>query len=465
MRISLSRISLTAVAGVLLGMAGFTAVRAQTQVADKIIAVVGKSRIILKSELDVQAAEMKRQDPNFNDSMKCFMLQQMMIRKLLVEQAERDSVIVSDDEVEGTLENRLRYFIRMYGSKEKLEQSSGKTVYQIKDENREVVREQMLAEKVEGQLMQNIKITPAEVRVFYERIPKDSLPFFPASVEMGQIVIMPPVSAELDDYARSKLADIRKQIVEEGKSFEAMAGLYSDDGTRDNGGDLGSMTRGDYVPEFAAAAWKLQNGEISPIVKTSFGYHIIQMVQRQGEAAHLRHILIRPERSAADYRATLAKLDSIRTQLTAGKLTFPEAVGKFSTDENSKLTGGMITDPNTNATQLEVEKLDPALALMIDSLKPGMYSSPQEFMNQTGEKACRIVYMKTRTEPHKANLKDDYSRIQDVALAQKKSMKLEKWVTEKLPTYYIRIDPAYQTCGPLQKWAAQAATSGDKPRE
>lgn len=460
MRISLSRISLSAMAGVLLGMAlPGTSSAQQTQVADKIIAVVGKSRIILKSELDVQAAEMKRQDPNFNDSMKCFMLQQMMIRKLLVEQAERDSVIVSDEEVEGTLENRLRYFIRMYGSKEKLEQSSGKTVYQIKDENREVVREQMLAEKVEGTLMQNIKITPAEVRVFYEKIPKDSLPFFPASVEMGQIVIMPPVSAELDDYARSKLADIRRQIIEEGKSFEAMAGLYSDDGSRDNGGDLGSMTRSDYVPEFAAAAWKLQNGEISPIVKTSFGYHIIQMVQRQGEAAHLRHILIRPERSAADYRASLVRLDSIRTALTTGKLTFPEAVGKFSTDESSKLTGGMITDPNTNATQLEVEKLDPALALMIDSLKPGMYSAPQEFMTQTGEKACRIVYMKTRTEPHKANLQDDYSRIQDVALAQKKSQKLEKWITEKLPTYYIRIDPAYQTCPPLQKWAAQAQVS------
>lgn len=461
MRISLSRIALTT-AVLLLALAGFTTAHAQSMVADKIVAVVGKSRIILKSELDIQAAEMKKQDPTFNDSMKCLLLQQLMIRKLLVEQAERDSVVVSDEEVDGTLENRLRYFIRMYGSKEKLEQVSGKTVYQIKDENRDVVKEQMLAEKVESTLMQNVKITPAEVRVFYDKLSKDTLPFFPATVEMGQIVIMPPVSPELDAYARQKIADIRKQIVEDGKSFETMAGLYSDDGSRDNGGDLGSMNRSDLVPEFSAAAWRLQNGEISQIVKTSFGYHIIQMVQRQGDAAHLRHILVRPERSAADYRAALTRLDSIRTALVTGKITFPEAVGKYSTDEAAKLTGGMITDPTTNATQMEVEKLEPALALMIDTLKPGMYSVPQQFINQSGETACRIVYMKTRTEPHKANLTDDYSRIQEVALAQKKNQKLEKWVMEKLPTYYIRIDPEYQACTNLQKWKLQGDQGDSK---
>ena len=422
--------------------------------ADKIVAAVGKSRIILASELEAEAAQQRQQDPSFSDSMKCMLLQQMMTRKLLVEQADRDSVTVSDEEVDGNMENRMRYYIRLYGSRERLEQLTGKTLYQIKEDNREQIREMLLAERVQGTLMNSVKVTPADVRGFYERIPQDSLPFFPATVEMGQIVVDPAVSTELDAYARQKLEDIRKQIVTDGKSFEALAGLYSDDpGSRDNGGDLGSVSRTDVVPEFAAAAFRLQNGEISPIVKTKFGYHIIQMVQRQGEQAHLRHILVRAERSSADYKAALNKLDSIRSLLVAGTMQFNAAVAKYSTDDASKMTGGMVTDPSTGSSRLEVEKLDASLALMVDSLAPGAYSQPQVFMTQTGEKSCRIVYMRGRTEPHKANLRDDYSRIQEVALAQKKAQKLESWIYEKLPTYYIKVDPEYSSCGPLRRWS------------
>lgn len=434
----------------------FSAHAQQPEIADKIVAVVGKSRIILKSELENQLAQARQENPGLSDTVACNFLQQMMMNKLLMEQAERDSVVISEEDVEGTLENRLRYFVRMYGSKEKLEQMSGKTVYQIKEENREAIKEEMLAQKMQGQLLQNVKITPAEVRAFYEKIPKDSLPFFPASVEVGQIVIDPAVSPELDQYARKKLEDIRKQIVTDGKSFEAMAGLYSDDpGSRDNGGDLGQVSRGDMVPEFSAAAWRLQNGEISPIVKTKFGYHVIQMIRRQGDQAQMRHILIRPERSSGDFQKALTKLDSVRSQLIAGTLSFSSAVGKYSTDDQSKVTGGMIADQTTGSSQMEVEKLDPSLALMIDSLKPGSYSQPQVFTTQSGERSCRIVYMRSRTEPHKANLKDDYNKIQDVALGQKKNEHLQRWLIEKIPTYYIKIDPQYGSCGTLKQWTAK----------
>jgi len=453
----LMRISFPA-ALLLAGMVACLPASGQVQTADKILAVIGRNRIILQSELEAQAANLKQQSPEtYDDSMKCGILQQMILSKMLVEQAERDSVIVSDEEVEGNLDNKLRYFItRVYGSKEKLEQVTGKTVYQIKEDNREVVKEQMLAERVQGQLLQSVAVTPTEVKAFYNKIPADSLPFFPAAVEVGEIVIDPPVSPELDAYARKQLEDIRSQIVTEGKSFETMAGIYSQDpGSRDNGGRYNDVSRvdGGWAPEFVVAAFKLQNGEVSPVVKTKFGYHIVQMIQRKGDRADVRHILIIPERTSADFRTALSRLDSVRAELISSKITFPQAVGKYSTDDNSKMTGGMITDLQTNASQLEVDQLDPALALMVDSLQPGSYSQPHVFVNpQTGERSCRIVYLKGRSAPHKANLQDDYSKIQQVALTQKQNQKLEQWVKEKLPTYYLRVDPEYRDCRQLAGW-------------
>jgi peptidyl-prolyl cis-trans isomerase SurA len=428
---------------------------AHAQTLDKIVAIVGKNRIILQSEIDAEAANYKQQMPDFHDSMKCDLLQQMIMRKMLVEQAERDSLLVADEEVDGTLEQRIRYFISMYGSKEKLEEISGKTIYQLKEENREIIKEGMLAERMQGKILQNIKVTPAEVQNFYRQIPADSLPFFPAAVEMGQIVIDPPLNPELEAYTRQEMENIRKDIVQGGKDFEVMAGLHSQDpGSRDNGGDLGTISRTDVVPEFAAAAYKLQNGEVSPVIKSKFGFHIIQMVARRGDQVHVRHILKRPERTSGDFKIAMAKLDSVRAQLVAGTLTFQEAVGKYSTDEMSSRTGGMIADQQTGSTTLEIDKLDPALALMIDTLKPGSFSKPQVFDKGNGEKSTRIVYMRSISEPHKANLKDDYGKIQEVALQQKKAKKLDQWMAEKSPSYYLKVDEEYQSCANIQQMSS-----------
>ncbi len=423
---------------------------------DKIIAVVGKNRIILQSELDAQAIEAKKQEPNMtDDAINCNLLQQMVTQKLLVEQADRDSVMVSDDEVEGTLDNRIRYFIRMYGSKENLEKSVGRTVYQLKEDYRDVVKEQMIYEKMLSQVIQNVRVTPAEVRTFYNTIPSDSLPFLPASVQIGQIVIDPPVSAEMDQYAKAKIEGIRKDITEGGKSFEVEAGIYSEDpGSRDNGGRYDGVTRtGGWAPEFVAAAFKLKNGEVSQPIKTKFGYHIIQMIDRKGDEADLRHILIKPQITTVDYKAALDKLDSVRAELISGKITFPEAVGKYSTDENAKRTGGMIQDPNTGSADLEVSKLDPSMILIIDSLTSGQFSHPHVFNTDAGERSCRIVYLVNRTTPHKANMKDDYSKLQEFALNQKKAKKLHEWIMMKLSSYYLKIDPQYlKGCDVLKTW-------------
>ncbi len=432
---------------------------AQEQQLDKIVAVVGKSRIILKSEVDIQAEQMKLQSPDIENA-ECEIMEQMLLQKLLVEQAERDSVEISDEQIEATLDNRVRYFIMQYGSKEKLEEIAGKTVYQLKEENREITKEMLLSDQMQSSIMEPVKVTPVEVRQFYDEIPADSLPFFPATVEMGQIVLDPDVSPELDTYAREKIEKIRKEIVEGGKSFETQAIFYSEDpGTRDDGGLIEGVTRkgSNLVQEFVVASFKLQNGEISPPIRTQFGYHIIQMVKRKGDEADIRHILIKPQLTSGDFEKALKKLDTVRSELVSGKLTFEEAVGKYSTDELSNRTGGMITDMQGNSS-LQVEDLDPTLALMIDSLDPGEYSKPMIFTNQRGERATRIVYMKSITRPHKANLEEDYSKIQFAALQKKKSEHIRNWVADKAPTYYIKIDEEYRQCPNLQAYVNSTAS-------
>jgi peptidyl-prolyl cis-trans isomerase SurA len=425
--------------------------------ADKIIGVVGRNRIILQSDLELQVLQARQQDPKYNDTMKCLILQQMLMQKMLMEQAERDSVTVTDEDVDGQLDNRLRYFIQMYGSKEKLEQASGKTIYQLKEEYRDQIKEQMIAEKLQGTILENVKITPAEVDAFYKRIPADSLPFFPATVEVGQIVIDPPISPDMYEYAHTKLEAIRRDIVSGAKTFENCAGIYSDDpGSRDNGGRYDGVTRtGPWAAEFVTAAFKLQPGEISPIVKTKFGYHIIQMISRKGDEADIRHILIKPEVTSADFQRALNTLDSIHNLLVTGKMSFPEAVGKFSTDEAAKRTGGMIADQMTGNTILDMTKLDASMVLMLDTMKQGGYSAPHIFLTDQRERSCRLIYLRTRTSPHKANIREDYSRIQEVALAQKKTQKMEQWIRDKLPTFYIKVAPEYQDCGFMRVWGVK----------
>ncbi len=441
----------------LFALAANYAVSAQES-ADKIIAVVGRSRIILQSDLGIQFAQAKQQNPSITENDMCQLLQQMILQKMLMEQAERDSVLVGDEEVDAQLENRIRYFTSLYGSKEKLEQVSGKTIYQLKEEYRDVIKEQMVAEKLQGTILENSKITPAEVGAFYKKIPVDSLPFFPATVEVGQIVIDPPISEDMKDYAKDRLDKIRTSIVKDGRNFETEAAINSEDpGSRDNGGRIDGITRtGAWAPEFIAATFKLQPGEVSPVFKTKFGYHIVQMISRKGDEADVRHILIKPNVTTADFKKAMTTLDSIRNLLTSGKMTFQEAVGKFSTDEAAKRTGGMVTDMQTGTSELDMTKLDPGMVLLLDSMKQGDFSAPHIFINDARDKSCRIVYLRNRTSPHKANLKDDYGRIQEVAMSQKKQQKMQEWIKDRLPTFYLKIAPEYQTCAAIKAWGVSA---------
>jgi peptidyl-prolyl cis-trans isomerase SurA len=426
---------------------------AQTNNLDKIAAIIGDN-IILKSEVEGAFTDYQKENPLLEETEKCGILEQYVSQKVLVEQAGRDSVIISDEEIEGALENRIRYFVSMYGSVEKLEENAGKTVYQLKDDYRPLFRDQLTAQRMQSTIISSVKITPQEVKAFYDKIPVDSLPFYPSLVEVGQIVFKSNINEEVEKYAIEKLEGIRKEVVAGTSAFAVMAGIYSEDpGSKDLGGELGIAGRDEYVPEFSAAAFKLQNGEISPVVKTKFGFHIIQMMNRQGEKAKLRHILIKPLITGDMIAVTMKKADSVRANLVAGKMQFSEAVGKYSSDDATKYTGGMFADQQTSASLIDVETLEPQVALLINTMKKGEFSQPMEYVDaQSGDKLVRIIYLKNRTEPHKANLKDDYGKIQTVAFAQKQNEYLFNWISSKMSTFYIKIDEDYMSCPKLAQW-------------
>ena len=426
---------------------------AQSENLDKIVAIVG-DKIILKSEIEGSFDEYRKENPAIPDSFKCQLVEQTLLQKVLIEQAARDSVIVSDEEIEGALENRIRYFVSMYGTEEKLEEMAGKTVYQLKDDYRPMFRDKLTADRMQGQIMSTIKITPQEVKAFYDKIPKDSLPFYPSMVEVGHIVFKPEINKEVENYAIEKLEGIRKELVTGKANFETMAGIYSEDpGSKDNGGDLGIMGRDELDPEFAAGAFKLQNGEISDVVKSGFGFHIIQMVNRQGEKAKLRHILIKPLVTSDMIEITLKKADSVRAKLISGTMKFSEAINKYHKDDATKYTGGMFTDPQTGGSLIPVEALEPSVALLINDMKAGEFSKPYEYKDErSGDRLVRIVYLKNRTEPHKANLEQDYKLIQQAAFSEKQTSYLMKWLDNKIPTFYIKVDKEYSDCPSIEKW-------------
>jgi peptidyl-prolyl cis-trans isomerase SurA len=418
--------------------------------ADKIIAIVG-DKIVLKSDITNYIDDMKRQGNDVPPGIDCMLLEKMMQDKALILQAEKDSLPVTDEEVEAELDQRIRSFIMQYGGKEALEQIAGRTTYQIKEDFRKSIKDGKLAKSMREKIVEYVKITPNEVRDYYNKIPKDSLPFYETELVIGQIVIHPKAGRELEKFAQDELADYRKQVESGMKSFETLARLYSEDpGSKQTGGRYEiNKNQKDWDPDFKNAAFRLKEGQISPVTKSKFGYHIIQMVSRNGDDAVIRHILRIPQLQDEDIEATKSKLDSIRSKLIAGTLQFGEAVDKFSDDQNSKFTAGIMSGQGGNF--VTIDELDKNLVPYLDKLKVGEFSQPMVYKDEQDKQAVRIVYLQKRTEPHRENMRDDYDRIAQRALAEKRDKTIEKWFQSKLPTYYVMVDPEYQQCEDLKK--------------
>jgi len=437
-----------------------TAVYSQPKkvIADKIIAVVG-NKIILKSDIENTILDMQRQGIDVPADAKCMSLEQAMGIKALVLQAEKDSLPVTDEEIDAEIDNQIRYFISQYGSKEEVEKIAGKTLYQLKEDFKDGFRDRKLATAMRNKIIEGIKITPNEVRDYYNKIPTDSLPFYETEVEVGQIVCFPKASRDAEEYCIEQLNDYKKQIESGKKDFATMASIYTEDpGSKERGGMYEiNRNQKDLDPVWMSKAFTLKEGQISNPFKTKFGYHIIQLVSRSGDDAVVRHILKIPQVTNVEMKSGYNKMDTVRSKLIAGVIDFGTAVSRYSDDESSKFTAGMIQ--GRDGTFLTIDQLDKDLVVKMKDLKVGEYSQPLEYADERGKKGIRIVYLKTKTEPHRENLKDDYNKIAQRALEQKKEFALEKWFDDKKRNYYIMIDEEYKNCSALKHWVEMANAS------
>lgn len=426
----------------------------QKIVADEIIAKVG-DKIILKSDIDNAITDYKRQgDVQLPPNPDCAFLEGQLIQKILVLQAAKDSITISDDDIDALLDNRIRYFINQYGSQDVLEQIAGKTVYQLKEDLRQPFIESQLADKMRNTILQNVKITPTEVKDYYDKTPKDSLPFYESELQIGQILIYPKANPDVESYINDQLLSLKKQVESGQKKFADLARIYSQDpGSKDNGGQY-SINRNDkqWDPAFLAAAFKLKEGEISPVIKSKFGLHIIQMVSRAGDDAVIRHILIIPSVTNTEIMQAKQKLDSVRSKIIASTLTFNEAVSKYSEDDNTKYSAGRITSPTTGSTSVSIDQLDKDLVVNLKNMKVGDITEPLSYTDDRGKVAVRIIYFISETQPHRENLKDDYDRVAQKALNEKKQQVLDTWFKQHISNFYIDIEPQYRKCANLGQW-------------
>lgn len=429
-------------------------------VADKIVGIVG-DKIILRSDVYNEIDDRRRRNEPVPEGAECFVMQQALTLKALVLQAEKDSIVVEDDEIDALLDNQVRGFIQMYGSKEALEEIAGRTVYQIKEDFRTSFRERKLAERMRDKIVSNIKITPQEVKEFFDKIPADSLPFYESEVEIGEIISYPKASRELELLAIEELNDFKKQVEAGTQKFETLAKLYTEDpGSKENGGRyILNRTEKNWDPAFINNAFRLKDGQVSQVFKSKFGYHIIQMVSRAGDDAEVRHILRIPKITNVEINQSINRLDSVRSKLIAGTIVFGDAVAKYSDDDNSKFTGGMRQ--GQNGTFVTMDQLDKELVEMLSktNLKPGEYSAPTPYTDERGRKGVRIVYLKSRTQPHRENLKDDYDRVAQRAIEVKKQATLESWFAARIATYYIMVDDEFKSCGGLENWMKHATAN------
>jgi peptidyl-prolyl cis-trans isomerase SurA len=436
-----------------------TSLFAQRQIIDKVIAVVGSEYVQL-SDLEEQFSLTSAQNGGIPAEARCQILEQMLSQKLLVNQARLDSIEISDEEVEVQLNARIdRILSYMGGDIKQFEDYYGQTINEVKDEFRQDLSNQIVSERMRSTIIQGVNVTPAEVKDFFELIPKDSLPYFNSEVEIGEIVIVPEVNEEQRRIAREELETIKARI-EAGEDFAELAKELSDDpGSGRAGGDLGWTGRGKFVPEFEAAAYGLEVDELSEIVESQFGFHLIQLMERRGNTIRTRHVLIRPEITEADLELAQTQLDTIRDLLVSDSLSFSIAVKRYANeDQQSFNNDGRMVNPASGNTFFEVGDLDPDIYFTIDTMSVGDISAPFEFLLPTGERAYRIVQLQDRTDPHVASLKQDYSKIKQAAIQSKKNEYITEWLLEKVDATYVRIDDMFEGCPNLSIWRKEETT-------
>lgn len=427
----------------------------EAYILDKVVAQVG-SEVILWSDIEEYYAYQKANYGKVPEDGRCKILDNLMMKSLLVSEAKLDTlVIVSDAEVDESLNRRIdEILFMMNGDVEFFREYYGKTVNEVKSDMRDDLQDQLLSDRMQGKIMRDIKITPAEVKEFFNNIPRDSLPYFQSEVEISEIVVYPEVNEEEKDKSIARLEAILKEY-EEGKDFGLLAKKYSEDpGSARQNGDLGWQKRGSFVQEFEEAAYKLDINEVSPIVESDFGFHVIQMLDRRGNNFKTRHILIKPEITQTDIDLAKQKLVDVKEEIESGQLSFQDAVSKYSDERSqSKNNAGRLVNPKTSNTFFEIADLDYDVFFAVDSMKVGQISNPVEFVSEDdGEVFFKIIKLDSRSLPHTANMSQDFSKIKAAAVEEKKARFLDEWVKSKSESTYVEIDDYFMDCEMISKW-------------
>lgn len=438
------------VAIVLLASLSTTAQNAR--VLDEIVAVVGEN-IVMRSDLEAEYAQAKKDMDIYDGDLKCEILNQLIIQKMYLHKAVVDSVYASAERVNDEVDRRIQYYASQIGGEKKLEQYLGKSVAEYKEQMRPKIEDQIVSQQIQQSITSAVKVSPTDVRKFFANIPEDSLPDFGTEVELALVTMKPKPSQYAKDYALEQITKIKEDIQKGIYSFEYAAKSYSDDkGSAINGGELGYFARGQMVGPFERAAYKLETGGMSDIVETDYGYHLIQLIDRKGEKVSARHILIKPLIVNSDLIALKEQMNGLITDVKNEKLTMCQVASEHSSEASTKDNCGFYADPTTGSQQVPAEALDPQTKAKLGQMKEGEFSVPEQFLDMDGSVGYKFYYLRKIVPAHKANLKDDYQKVQTLALEQKQTETIENWVKDYKKGVYVWIDDKYVGCKELEGW-------------
>ena len=428
-----------------------SAVGAQNNVIDEVVWVVG-DEAILKSDVENERLNAQYENRRFDGDPYCVIPEELAVQKLFLHQAEIDSVEVSDQEVLQRVEQRTSWLIDQFGSKEKLEEYYNKSYTQIREMLRDNIREGMRVQQMQQKIIGDIKLTPAEVRNYFSKLPKESIPFVPTQVEVQIIELMPKISEKEIERVKAQLREYADRVNKGETSFSILARFYSQDpGTAARGGEGGFTGRGELVPEFANVVFNLTDPKkVSKVFETEFGYHIAQLIEKRGDRVNYRHILLRPEVDKKDIDAALARLDSIGDDIRKAKFSFDDAATWLSQDKDTRNNHGLLANPQNSTSRFEMQQLASLIsqdvAKVVEKMQIGEISKAFTMINSKGKEVCAIVKLKNRIDGHKATITEDYQRLKSMVTAKRSEEKIQKWIVEKQKNTYVRINPSWRNC-------------------
>ena len=416
----------------------------QGTLVDKVIARVN-DKIVLHSELLIACQQYLAQGGQDIPNLKCKLLEHILLSKLMVDKAQSSGITVNNEEVQQEVQQKMQYLIAQAGSEQTLVQHWGKPLSDIRMEVEEKLREQLVVDKMRAQIIKNITITPQEVKEFFETLPPQERPYYPAEVEIRQIVKYPTISQQEIGRLTEQLKALKGRI-QNGESFEKLASQHSQDpGSAPQGGELGFWRLGELAPAYEATALALKPGEISDPVATQFGLHLIQLIAHEKDQYNSRHILLKPDPQALDIDAAKAQLAQLRTEIMDGKITFVKAAQDRSDDMATSTVGGLLTGSQGSA-RMSVDKLPSELFFAIEQLTPNAISEPLVFTTPDNQKAVHLLYLKDRIPPRQATLVQDYDKLQQLVINEKRANALQNWFNDTKASTSIYVAPAYQQC-------------------